>query len=268
VVEYYRQLRIMSSRKVVILVENTVNIVVEYNESGYLLYVADYPGAFTRGKTKEEALGKIPMEILSYNVWRNHVATQSDVSVAIVQEWKTSLNVTDADSDVIFDSERTPLTESEYASLKSLVLKSAEDFRTLYASIPDKNLAAKPSRKTFHGEVPLTANQMMVHTNSVTRYYVAQLGIQLDNATDICENRLNAMRCIEMLPGCLDSAAVLGDYEEWWSLRKILRRFLWHDRIHAKAMYRMAVHLWGEDAVENPFYFIMGRRAEKKQYSG
>ncbi|MCE5193228.1 MAG: hypothetical protein ABFD13_03155 [Candidatus Cryosericum sp.] len=234
-----------------------VNVVMEYNDKGYMLWAEHYPGAFTRGKTKEEALGKIPTEVRSYNAWRNHVATQSDVSVVVVQEWKTNLNVADADSDVIFDSEKALITENEYVFLKELVLKSAEDFRTLYASIPDKDLAAKPGRKTFHGEVPLTANAMMTHTNSTTRYYAAQLGVQLKNLTDICENRLNAISCIERLPGYLDSPVVLGDYEEWWSLKKVLRRFLWHDRIHAKAMYRMAVCLWGEGAVENPFCFML-----------
>ena len=26
---------------------------------------------------------------------------------------------------------------------------------------------------------------------------------------------------------------------ETWTLRKLLRRFIWHDRIHARAMVRM-----------------------------
>ena len=39
------------------------------------------------------------------------------------------------------------------------------------------------------------------------------------------------------------------------SMRKVLRRFIWHDRIHAKAMWRTAVALWGSE-IKNPFYFI------------
>ena len=41
---------------------------------------------------------------------------------------------------------------------------------------------------------------------------------------------------------------------ERWTLRKLLRRFLWHDRIHARAMWRMAAPLWGS-AVADPFGF-------------
>lgn len=46
-----------------------------------------------------------------------------------------------------------------------------------------------------------------------------------------------------------------GSYGELWSLKKVLRRFIWHDRIHAKVMYRMAVRTFGEGCVWNRFGF-------------
>ena len=48
---------------------------------------------------------------------------------------------------------------------------------------------------------------------------------------------------------------VAGSYDEEWCLRKVLRRFLWHDLIHAKAMYRMAVKTFGAGAVPDVFRF-------------
>ncbi len=50
-------------------------------------------------------------------------------------------------------------------------------------------------------------------------------------------------------------AVIEGSYGEAWSLRKVLRRFIWHDRIHAKAMYLMAVKLFGVENVADTFYF-------------
>jgi hypothetical protein len=35
----------------------------------------------------------------------------------------------------------------------------------------------------------------------------------------------------------------------------MMRRFLWHDRIHAKAMYKMAVKTFGPENIDNPFKF-------------
>ena len=46
-----------------------------------------------------------------------------------------------------------------------------------------------------------------------------------------------------------------GSFDEEWSLRKVLRRFIWHDRIHGKAMYRMAVKTFGQDSVPDVFRF-------------
>lgn len=48
---------------------------------------------------------------------------------------------------------------------------------------------------------------------------------------------------------------VAGSYGESWSLRKLLRRFIRHDRIRAKAMCRMAFREFGEDANPNVFFF-------------
>ena len=36
-----------------------------------------------------------------------------------------------------------------------------------------------------------------------------------------------------------------------------MRRFIWHDRIHAKAMWRMAKRTFPECEIENVFYFKM-----------
>ena len=43
---------------------------------------------------------------------------------------------------------------------------------------------------------------------------------------------------------------------ELWTMRKVIRRFLWHDRIHARAMWRTATSLWGRDEIPNPFFFV------------
>ncbi|GAK00699.1 hypothetical protein [Geomicrobium sp. JCM 19055] len=56
------------------------------------------------------------------------------------------------------------------------------------------------------------------------------------------------------MPNYLQNKVCKGSYDELWTLRKVMRRFIWHDRIHAKSMYRTANSRWGE-TIENPFYF-------------
>jgi hypothetical protein len=96
---------------------------------------------------------------------------------------------------------------------------------------------------------------MYDHTNSVTTYYVGEIGVSIDNLDNIYQNRIQAITEIESIDDYLDNKTFNGSYGEQWSLRKVLRRFIWHDRIHVKGMYRMATKVWGVSNIKNPFYF-------------
>ena len=74
-------------------------------------------------------------------------------------------------------------------------------------------------------------------------------------AGSIAECRERGFALLEQRPGFLENAVYADSYDEEWCLRKVLRRFLWHDRIHAKAMYRMAVKTFGAGAVPDVFRF-------------
>lgn len=105
-----------------------VKVVAEYNENGTLIYADNFPGAYTRGKNIEEALKKVPKEITRYLVWLEQIqVSKEDISVIIVQEQKSDLNICDADSDILFNSEREKLSWKEYERLRRLAIKSAED---------------------------------------------------------------------------------------------------------------------------------------------
>lgn len=226
------------------IIEN--NIIVEYNNAGYLMFSASFPGAYTRGKELEEALSKFPREIKIYCKWAGVDYSETDlVESAIVQSKKSELQINEADSDVIFLSEQAPYSEQEYELAKSRVLKSAYDFQTLYDSIPDKERTLLKERTSFYGAVPRTAKEMYDHTSSVTSYYAGEIGVKIDNLDNIFKNRIRTIKTIEDKDNYMENEIFLGSYGEQWSLKKVLRRFIWHDRIHAKAMYRMAAKVWG-----------------------
>ena len=105
-------------------------------------------------------------------------------------------------------------------------------------------------------EVPRTAQEMYEHTKNVNSYYFGEIGIDSDNEGTIYECRKRGFELLEKTEGFLDNPVFEGSYGEMWSLSKTMRRFLWHDRIHAKAMYRMAVKTFGRDCVENVFGFL------------
>ena len=69
---------------------------------------------------------------------------------------------------------------------------------------------------------------------------------------------------LESQGGYLDGGGRADGCGERWSLRKVLRRFVWHDRIHAKAMYRMALRTFGE-GVPNVFCFDVPPRPDERR---
>lgn len=86
-------------------------------------------------------------------------------------------------------------------------------------------------------------------------YYFGEIGVYTDNAGTIFECRKKGFDLLEDSENYLNNRVFNGSYNEQWSLRKVLRRFIWHDRIHAKAMYKMARKTFGENSVENVFGF-------------
>ena len=253
-----------------------VRCIWEHNGSDSLVYSADFVGAFTRGSSQRIALSKMEQEIRSYLRWRtagesgagsseseinveakteNDTEINTEINTEIIQESRVDLNVADADSDVIFDEEKQPLSMEEYLELKRLALKSAADFLRLYESIPDKDRSCLPERKTFYGAVPRTAREMYEHTKSVNSYYFGEIDVEADNEGTILACREAGFKALEKRENFLENPVIDGSYGEMWSLRKVLRRFIWHDRIHAKAMYRMAVKTFECEEITDVFRF-------------
>lgn len=231
----------------------------EYNGNDTLIYSIDFVGAYARGESLEIAAAKMEEEIRAYAAWAG-ACCDENMELSIVQEKSSDLQIADADSDILLNSEKAPLTMEEYEALKMLVLKSAGDFHALYDSVPQKDVSCLPERRTFYGKVPRTAREMYEHTKNVNAYYFGEIGIETDNEGTILESRQRGFEQLEQMPGFLENPVLDGSYGEHWTLRKVMRRFLWHDRIHGKAMYRMAMKTFGAFGAENIFQFPENNR--------
>ncbi len=238
-----------------------IKCVWEHNGNDSLLYSSNYVGAFSRGESKEVALAKMQDEVSAYLRWKKDATEEmTDVTnalfeVCIEQEWASGLDICDADSDVIFAEEKETLSMQEYVELRDLALKSAKDFMLLYDSVPDKHDSVLAAKMTFLGPRPRTAFEMYEHTKSVNSYYFGEIGIDADSEGTIYECRKRGFELLEQQENFLSNKVFQGSYGEEWSLRKVLRRFIWHDRIHGKAMYRMAVKTFGQSVVPDVFRF-------------
>lgn len=224
--------------------QQTVSCVWEHNGADTILWPVDYPGAFARGASLEEAKAKLEQDLRAWSGWTAQPLPEA-VEIEITGEAACALAVSDADSDVLLEEEKAPLERGEYERLRDMALRSAERFRALYESVPDKDRSSNPVRRTFYGPVPRTAREMYEHTKNVNAYYFGEIGVEADNEGDIVECRRRGFEALEKQPDFLKNPTYEGSWDEDWTLRKLLRRFIWHDRIHARAMERMMERTFG-----------------------
>ena len=210
----------------------------EHRGEDTILWATDYPGAFARGSNLNEALAKLPADLREWSAWTG-LEAPVDGEAVVIGEVESTLDVRDADSDVLLEAERKLLSREEYVRLRDAALRSAERFLALYESVPDPDRSGNPIRQTFYGAVPRTAREMYAHTKNVNAYYFGEIGVEADNEGDILECRRRGFGELEKQPDFLRNPVFEGSWEEDWTLRKLLRRFIWHDRLHARAMERM-----------------------------
>ena len=221
-----------------------VDCVWEHSGDDSILWPVRCPGAFARGASLEEAKSKLEKDLRDWSDWTAQPVPEC-IEVEIVSDVRCALDVWDADSDVLLEAEKTPLSWDEYERLRDMALRSAERFLSLYESVPDKDRSANPLRQTFYGAVPRTAREMYEHTKNVNAYYFGEIGVEADNEGDIVSCRRRGFAELEKQPDFLKNPVFEGSWDESWTLRKLLRRFIWHDRLHARAMARMRKRTFG-----------------------
>ena len=101
---------------------------------------------------------------------------------------------------------------------------------------------------------------MYEHTLGVNDYYFGEIGVETDHEGDIVSCRARGFQALETAPDFLQNRMFSGSYGEEWTLRKVMRRFLWHDRIHARAMTRMAGRTFPESALPDPLCLTFSGR--------
>lgn len=89
----------------------TIDAVVEYNDLGFLMQSTNFIGAYSRGETIGQALDKFPQDVARYVMWLlgTQLSTNEAYEVNVVQKKRSGLQICDADSDILFDMEKSRL---------------------------------------------------------------------------------------------------------------------------------------------------------------
>jgi hypothetical protein len=243
-----------------IMLTDVVSVALETNGKGYIGYIAELPGAFIRGRTEEEALSKVDREVKSFQKWLG-IEQKWDYDTIVIQRHQSCLMVEDADNEILLDVDKEIMRKKEFKNLTDLARYSGETFLKIYSNSKFKDWVDKTRiRKTFHGENPKTVQEIFDHVRGCQYYYLSRTKIAFEKKEEgFIEIRRFCLRKIEELYRKNDNSLIFEVDNELWTLKKILRRFIWHDRIHGKAMIRILEkqkQLGIIDKYEDPLYFM------------
>lgn len=220
---------------------DNLSVALETNGKGFIGFIVELPGAFVRGPTENEALAKTPLEASSYLSWLG-IAERKTFSPNVVQRHSCKLMVEDADCEILLDSDKDFVHETEWREHVDLANYSGKTFCALFDSVKLKDWVDQARvRRTFYGENKKTIQEIFDHVKRTQYYYLSRTNQRLFEEED--ENfmtiREECFRILTQLYNRQSNSKVFTIDSEDWTLKKILRRFVWHDRIHGKAIVRI-----------------------------
>jgi hypothetical protein len=221
---------------------DVLSVAFETNGKGHIGFIAELPGAFLRGRSEREALSKLDREVDCYLRWlgMTNGAVKGRRST-VVERHASKLTVEDADCEILLEADKQTIGREELNRLCGLALHSGHSFLELYSGAKMKDwVDATRIRKSFHGDNPKTVREVFEHVDQTQHYYFSRLPISSVDRTDLMDVRRSGLREIQKLAAMSGHDSVVYEIDnEAWTVRKVLRRLVWHDRIHGRAITRI-----------------------------
>ncbi|MDV3278616.1 MAG: hypothetical protein LYZ69_09180 [Nitrososphaerales archaeon] len=220
---------------------STVPVAFETNGKGWHGYLVQLPGAYVRGMTELDALAKVDSEVRAYLRWLGSEPRPGRYEGRRVQLHRSSLTVEDADNEILLDADAGGLSEDEFTTLVELIRRSGATFLALCERAKFKDWVDQSRvRRTFYGGNPCTVREIFAHVLGTQSYYMSRVGARPERlGNDFATTREEYLEKLNAMFEREGSGEVHVVDGESWTLKKVLRRFVWHDRIHGKAITRI-----------------------------
>src|SRR5579883_384691 len=214
----------------------------ETAEGATLALILDLPGCFANGATRQEALGALQNATAAYHAWlRKHDDYAPDVHGPFVFNVKEVFQITHEGAYEInsfFAPDAEPATDEDIEWALTLMGWQREDVLERVGTLSDEVLDWRPPDAP---DDALSIRQMLEHVAQAEVWYMGRLDetppqIVVANIPGSTLDRLQRVRQaaimrIKSYPKEF-RGKVLTHQGEQWSLRKALRRTVWHERDH------------------------------------
>ena len=214
----------------------------------------DFWGCISKEKTRESALEKLPDSIRIYLSWlKTHgveVPDSNEIKVDIVEVFKP-FRVGDYEVNAFFEADRPPLSQEEVLTGIQKMEWSRQDLLRKTSQLPQEILDRKLDNRR-------SIRENLEHIATAEWWYLTRINLSLPSLKTFPQSaslaggwesmkgsasgfeKMRAIRelAIERLSNLTDEerSRVTTHSSEEWSARKVLRRFLEHEREHIQSI--------------------------------
>ena len=206
-----------------------------------LALILDLPGCFANGASREEALEQLQQALIKYHAWlRQHDDYTPEVHGPFVFDTRETFQITYQGDDEInsfFSPDAEPASEEDIEWALALLGWQREDVLERVSGLSDDALDWKPARDPD----ALSIREHLDHIAQAEVWFMGRLDetppriVVADLPGPTLERfqrvRQAAVMRVKTYPNEL-RGKVFTHQGEQWSLRKALRRAVWHERDH------------------------------------
>ncbi len=220
----------------------------EEGEGGHHAWIPSYLGFSTWGETEGEVVKKVPDKLLEYTRFRERSGLPCRVG-SEPSEVEVAGRV--SGNEILFDWDYQPVSPSLIDETIELLHATRTDLLRLVAELPENVLDWNPPYHRFSSWANWrTIREILVHIANVeTHYYLPNIGIRptispADSEVPwehiLLRHRTVTIEALQKLKAEQDFSRVhFFDVHGGWSLGKVLRRLIWHERLHSKSICRI-----------------------------
>lgn len=211
------------------------------------LWVAELRGLFVNLSSERAALRALPGAIIGYLQWLERHGELPDpptrCTVTVAARCRVPIDLRWGGYHALHEFERPAVTQAEVNRALRWMGCMRQDTIRLIESLPRAALQwTRPGQQRSLGEI-------LDHLARAERWYLQRLDLKPLPTPGRARHPLRRLAHVRgqvtvrlLRLGSEECARIIQTDGQWWSVRKLLGRYLYHERYHLRSMARIARH--------------------------
>ena len=208
----------------------------------WVAWVFEWPGCYSRGVTREEAINRAPraIEELLLRLQESAFSVRASAPPFEIDIEEEFHGITQPDGYIVnafFADDQVPVTEWGIEYARHLLGLNRQELEAIISGLPSSLLDTE-----IPGEVQKTIRGILRHIGTAEWWYWDRLGLALPRP----QRPFDVFALLEKvreytlisLPKLVESELTTVRSGETWSPRKLVRRAIWHERVHIVQIIR------------------------------